>query len=565
MKRFASLFAILTLACRILAATEGPDDRFVTAYGLIQQGDSLLQQGQQSIALERFQSAETALKELQSNFPNWNEKVVTYRLNYVRQKIAPLLSLAKQPQARKPEEPAKPAAPTAPPIVTQNSARVAELEQALRQLSAEKDLVSAKLREALAAQPATLDPRELARAEEHIRTLEKENSLLKVSLEQAKETRAKLVDPATIEDTRKKLEETRRELDKHKDNAVSLAKDKQRLEREIATLRTETADLKVKADASGRARNQEDKLRKLESELAEQKGRAESAAREKTTLSKQVNELQAKLDDATRAARKAAEKSPSVPTATADASDVVLLRARLAVLEAQKVPFTPEELALLKPATPATTISASTSSKEPSKDSKTAKPPRKLPAGAGPLLSEAQASFAAKRYAEAEQKYKDVLRIDATNPNALSYLAATLIELKRSDEAEAHLRKALEEDPTHAFSLSMLGYLQLTQEKYPAALDTLSRAAQADAKNPNVQNNLGITLSKLGQRAAAETAFRKALQMLPDFEDAHFNLAVIYAKQQPPFPELARFHYGKAVSAGHAKDPALEKLLGAGK
>ncbi|MDB6039426.1 MAG: Tetratricopeptide 2 repeat protein, partial [Verrucomicrobiales bacterium] len=37
--------------------------------------------------------------------------------------------------------------------------------------------------------------------------------------------------------------------------------------------------------------------------------------------------------------------------------------------------------------------------------------------------------------------------------------------------------------------------------------------------------------------------------------------AVIYATQQPPALELARYHYQKALNAGHPKNPQLEAML----
>jgi Tfp pilus assembly protein PilF len=66
-------------------------------------------------------------------------------------------------------------------------------------------------------------------------------------------------------------------------------------------------------------------------------------------------------------------------------------------------------------------------------------------------------------------------------------------------------------------------------------------------------------------RPQAETAFRKALQLEPDYRDAHYNIAFIYATEKPPSPELARWHYNRAVVLGHAKNPSLEAILAGGK
>ena len=62
-------------------------------------------------------------------------------------------------------------------------------------------------------------------------------------------------------------------------------------------------------------------------------------------------------------------------------------------------------------------------------------------------------------------------------------------------------------------------------------------------------------------RNAAETAFRKAILLNPNYAGAQNNLAVFYLTQQPPSVELARWHYEKAVAGGLPRNPDLEKML----
>ena len=56
---------------------------------------------------------------------------------------------------------------------------------------------------------------------------------------------------------------------------------------------------------------------------------------------------------------------------------------------------------------------------------------------------------------------------------------------------------------------------------------------------------------------------RKAIQLDPNYGEAHNNLAVIYLSQQPPQLELARWHYQKALDRGQPHNPELEKMLDA--
>ena len=92
-------------------------------------------------------------------------------------------------------------------------------------------------------------------------------------------------------------------------------------------------------------------------------------------------------------------------------------------------------------------------------------------------------------------------------------------------------------------------------------MESLSRAAQLDPEDARTQNYLGIALSQKGLRKPAETALRRAVLLQPGYGEAQNNLAVIYATQEPPFLELARWHYQRALASGHPKNAELEKML----
>ena len=227
-----------------------------------------------------------------------------------------------------------------------------------------------------------------------------------------------------------------------------------------------------------------------------------------------------------------------------------MLRARLAVDEARAVPYTPEELALFRQPSPPVA--------NPNAEKKSI---RELPGGTATLVAEAQKYFAARQYDKAEDDYLQILRHDENNGLVLANLAAIEIQQNKLDDAEKHIQAALTKAPNDAYNLSLLGYLKFQQEKFDDALNALSRAARLDPQDPQIQNYLGVTLSHKGLRQQAETALRKAVQLDPNYAAAHNNLAVIYISQQQPLPELARWHYEKALAAGQPPNPDLEKML----
>jgi tetratricopeptide (TPR) repeat protein len=368
--------------------------------------------------------------------------------------------------------------------------QVETLKAQVRQLQSDKGLLESKLKEALSAQPAAVDPREVAKAEEKVRALQKENELLNTSLQQEKAKSAQ---------------------------AAATRKDP-RTEEETAALKTETA-------------RQKEEISRLTVERDALQNRLKSAAPAPVT------------------------PAPAAPLpAGADTNLVATLRARIETLEAQPVPFSAEELALIEKNRPVTGTVA---------------PPRKasgkVSRSAAALLAEAQKFIAAKQFDKAEERCLRALKEDEQNVALLGNLAEIQVLLNHLDDAEKHVLKAVSLAPEDAPTLSTLGHLRTRQHKIDEAVDALSRAAKLDPQNADIQNRLGVALSEKGLRAPAETALRKAIQLQPSFADAHKNLAVAYLSQEPPLTELARWHYQKALAAGSPPLPDLEKMLEAKK
>ena len=178
-----------------------------------------------------------------------------------------------------------------------------------------------------------------------------------------------------------------------------------------------------------------------------------------------------------------------------------------------------------------------------------------------PLAAEAQRLFAAGDYQKAEEKYLQLLKEKSNNPIVLANLAIIETELNHLESAEKHIRAAIALAPEDVFNYAALGTLKLKQGQNDEAIDALSRAAKLAPQNAEIQSRLGVAFSQKGLRGPAEAALRKALQLQPGYGRAHLNLAVIYANQDPPLLELARWHYQKAIAAGLPKDMAFELQL----
>jgi len=647
MKRLLAIVVLLLVVVPGVRADGGPDDQYIDIYNLIQEGDSL-SAGQPAQAQAKYMEAQTALRRFQKIYPGWNDRVVNFRLNYLASKItivsarmpgaskappsapAPVaestqVKTSAPPAAVAPEpvqtvilptaptstntEVAAPPTPVIPSLVTpqpemqtpapppgpspaelQNE--IADLQNQLRQVQSDKSLLEAKLREALAARPAGADPREFAQAQEKIRSIEKENELLQVSLAQEQEKVAALMNTGELEQAKKALDGTRRQLAQQTARATRLEQENLSLQAQVKALSANNADLAalreenaaLKKNAASKtilqpAGDLGPKLAQAQATIAaleadKQVWRLEKAALQNrvkllsdeatnrapstvwTQDTEHVKQLERERDDLQKKLNAAQKelygRNGKATAARVDelAGELETLRARMDIYESKPVPYTAEELALFKRPDPKI-VDPRASQKSVSE----------LPAGTADLVAEAQRDFASHHYEQAEEKYREVLRHDDKNVSTLANLATIQLEMGQLDEAEKNLTTALAAAPDDGFSLSIMGNLKFREAKYDEALDALSRAAKLDPQNAEVQNFLGLTLSQKGMRNAAETAFRKAILLNPNYAGAQNNLAVFYLTQQPPSVELARWHYEKAVAAGFPRNPDLEKML----
>ena len=554
MKRLVALAGLLLAAMLPEAhAQQSADDQYVVIYSLMQQADGLENSGEPRRALAQYVETQAELQKFQKLFPDWHPNIISFRLNYLAGKITEIS--VKVPVTNPP-----PATAAAPPSAVASTAatdlesQLGALHDQVRQLQTDNMTLQVKLKEALTSQPAMIDSSELAKAQAQIQSLMKDNDLLKAGLTQTQAGAVVGFDAATLEQLRRQLAETNQKLAQQTERADKLVVENQ-------TLQTRVQSLLASAGGAEALREENQLLKKQLADLRSATTDASSTADLNSELVRLRGQLAALQSDAeVNWLEKAAlenrlqrvQSAPPIQSATEElAGQLKTLLARLAVDEAQAVPYTPEELALFKQSAPQLLASP-----EPTTESTD-----ELPADTITLVAEAQRDFSSRQFDKAEDAYLKILRRDENDSLTLANLARVEMDLHKFDDAEKYIQQALAQNPNNAYSLSILGRLEFLQGKYDAALDTLSRAAKLDSQNPQIQNFLGVALAQKGLRAQAEAALRKAVQLDPNYGDAHNNLAVIYVSQEPPMAELARWHYQKALEAGQPRNPDLEKML----
>ena len=419
-----------------------------------------------------------------------------------------------------------------------------DLEVASNNLSAAKSTIASLEKSVNSYEKGTIE-----------KDLEKRNNSLEQELSKSeialKETTSKLNKSASINS------DLENQVNKLQKNSKESAKETEKLQKDLAksqsdlinvtsklnSISSSNSDLQkeIKSLKKGSKENElQDYIKSIEKRLAKaEQSNAKASANNKTNRSfKNIFSFRG---------NKRAENAQI----TELQNQIKTLRARLEILDAEKIPLTDEEKNMLTEPEVATTskntldVMISTLPAEGAEDFK---------AGHAALFQDYQ-------YAEAEKKFMHVLKLDENNPFTLGSLAMAQMEQGNYKDAQSSLDKALKQNSDDSYALMGMGILSFRQKKYEPARDYLARSIKINPNDATAQHFLGSALNNLGQQKAAETALRKAVQIEPGNPKSHYNLAVVYATQKPPFLALAKFHYEKAIKAGHKRNPELEKTI----
>ena len=204
-----------------------------------------------------------------------------------------------------------------------------------------------------------------------------------------------------------------------------------------------------------------------------------------------------------------------------------------------------------------------------------------------------------KRYGEAVEGYRDLLDIDPTYAQAHAGLGNALLELGRYEEAldsmasavalqpdlrvegslegfmglaslrlgrledaEGHLQRALEADPSNPSLLVEFSNLRRAQQRLDESARYLRRARELQPDNAAVLQNVAEALRKQQRYEDAIEAYRAVLRIDPEFALAHAGLGDSLFRLERY--ELALEALTKAVSLrpGEQVQGSMQRLLG---
>ena len=120
--------------------------------------------------------------------------------------------------------------------------------------------------------------------------------------------------------------------------------------------------------------------------------------------------------------------------------------------------------------------------------------------------------------------YRDIVRYDAENTDALVMLAAINGELGNVEGAIAYCRRALQTDADDVEANVILARLLLVRDEAQEAADCLRAALAQDPEYGEAWASLASIEGRLGLYEVAEKSARNAIRLLPDSVDGYASL-----------------------------------------
>lgn len=137
----------------------------------------------------------------------------------------------------------------------------------------------------------------------------------------------------------------------------------------------------------------------------------------------------------------------------------------------------------------------------------------------------------AKNYPKAIQYYTDVINLNYPQPLVYSSLSNVYLAAKDTTKAFEVMNQGRQKYPNEFALLITETNLYLTTHQSEKAIANLQEAVKTDPNNPTIHYAVGASYDGMGNKAEAEKAYIKAIELKPDYFEANYNLGALYVNQ----------------------------------
>jgi len=106
------------------------------------------------------------------------------------------------------------------------------------------------------------------------------------------------------------------------------------------------------------------------------------------------------------------------------------------------------------------------------------------------------------------------------------------------DEAGLIYRQVLDQNPGNADALHFLGLIAQQKGDAALAIDLISDAIEIEEPRPTFHFNLAAARLAAGDAAGALNSYRRAAELKPDFDDAHYSIGALLGRSGRAVSEL---------------------------
>lgn len=181
------------------------------------------------------------------------------------------------------------------------------------------------------------------------------------------------------------------------------------------------------------------------------------------------------------------------------------------------------------------------------------------------LLEKGNEARDARNFAQAEESYKEILKLKPRDARAAYGLGNVYSDQQRWDDAEAAYRNSVTWAPANADAYVALSVVLVqlradgdNAKRFADAESFARRSVQIDPKNAVGWDRLGVALQARGlKNSETEHSYRRAIELDPQFAVAYAHLAHVLNRMERPAEATPL--YAKATEL--AKDPATLNLI----